>query len=91
MISMDYCVFYDENGEFVIDPPEDFSNPLIGDTMIKWHFCTKCYKYFHSPEDLKIHSKSCDPKFANIVWQDGDYYIAQVNSRSSLEEKTICE
>jgi hypothetical protein len=85
------AVFFDENGEFIIEPPEDYSDPWMADCTIKWYFCTKCFRYFHSPEDLKLHSASCAPKFENIIYREGNCCIAHVNSESSVEEKTICE
>ncbi|MGA2524420.1 MAG: hypothetical protein ABSF65_09770 [Candidatus Bathyarchaeia archaeon] len=84
------AAFFDENGEFIIAPPGDYE--LYADCTIKWHICTKCYGFNSgNPELLKSHSQNCNPKFNNIIYQENDYSIALISTKSSDDERKICE
>ncbi|HLN89049.1 MAG TPA: hypothetical protein VK253_03190 [Candidatus Binatia bacterium] len=82
--------YYDENGDFIIQPPENY-DPIEAKWEPQFHICTKCFATCGSNEKLQQHSASCNPKFKNIIYQDNDHFVAYVNSKSSDEEKRICE
>lgn len=83
--------YYDENGEFIIQPPKDYDDPFISSCASKRFICTKCYATSYSPSKLKLHSENCNPQFSNIIYRDNDYSVAHVTSESPREEKRICE
>jgi len=82
--------YYDENGEFIIQPPK-YVKQILFECARKWHICTKCFATFSTSEKLRFHSANCNPEFKNIIARAGDCCIAYVNAESFKEEKTICE